>query len=100
MPIRPENVGRYPSDWELRSRFIRHVRARDRCEWCGAPNGEPHPVTGATVVLTTAHVHDHAPEAARLENLAALCQRCHIRHDAARRKRDRTAGVEQLELFR
>jgi 5-methylcytosine-specific restriction endonuclease McrA len=79
MPIRPENKARYPLDWALRSRFVRFVRARGRCEWCGAKHGEPHPVSGAKVVLTTAHIFDDRPEAAHLLNLAALCQRCHNR---------------------
>ena len=35
MPIRPENRARYPADWKLRSRFVRLVRAKGRCEWCG-----------------------------------------------------------------
>lgn len=39
MPIRPENRARYPKDWSLRSRFVRFVRARGRCEWCGAEHG-------------------------------------------------------------
>jgi hypothetical protein len=60
----------------LRSYFVRFVRAGGRCEWCGAEHGRAHPVTGSTVVLTTAHVHDDRPEAASLLNLAALCQRC------------------------
>ena len=54
MPIRPENRQRYPSDWKLRSRFIRHFRAKNRCELCDAKNHEPHPVTGSKVILTTA----------------------------------------------
>lgn len=61
---------------------MRFVRANNRCEWCGAENGKPHPVTGGKVVLTTAHVFDHRPEAASLLNLAALCQKCHLTHDA------------------
>lgn len=85
MPIRPENVARYPADWALRSRFVRFYRARNRCEWCGARNGFAHPITGSLVVLTCAHVYDDAPEASSLLNLAALCQRCHNRHDAATR---------------
>lgn len=92
MPIRPENKGRYPADWKARSRFIRFYRARGRCEWCGAENGQPHPVTGSRVVLTVAHVYDDRPEAASLLNLAALCQKCHNGHDAktrARRRKDR-----------
>ena len=58
MPIRPENRGRYPKDWKRRSRFVRFSRARGRCEWCGAAQGQPHPVTGGKVVLTAAHVFD------------------------------------------
>lgn len=94
MPIRPEMRARYPADWALRSRFVRFVRARGRCEWCGAAHGQPHPVTGSKVVLTTAHVYDDRPEAASLLNLAALCQRCHNRHDAAARR----AGVAERKL--
>lgn len=86
MPIRHENRMRYPKDWKLRSRFVRFVRARGKCEWCGAVHGEPHPITGSKVVLTTAHVWDDSPEATSLLNLAALCQRCHNRHDNAARR--------------
>ena len=89
MPIRPENRGRYPADWPLRSRFVREYRARGRCEWCGAVNGEPHPVTGSRVVLTTAHVRERRPEASALLNLAALCQRCHNKHDQDQRRATR-----------
>ena len=94
MPILPENKPRYPRDWKLRSRFVRFHRARNRCEWCGVANGEPHPVTGSRVVLTVAHVHDERPEAASLLNLAALCQRCHNRHDAPGRSARRRARAE------
>ncbi len=103
MPIRPENKARYPADWARRSRFVRFYRARNRCEWCGAPNGQPHPVTGSRVVLTCAHVYDQRPENARLLNLAALCQRCHNRHDAPFRRANRQARAHaesgQLALF-
>ena len=86
MPIRHENRSRYPKDWKIRSRFVRFVRAKNRCEWCGAENGQPNPATGSKVVLTTAHVFDHRPEASGLLNLAALCQLCHNRHDAKMRR--------------
>lgn len=103
MPIRPENRKRYPRDWKRRSRFVRFVRADGKCEWCGAKHGEPHPVTGSVVVLTTAHVFDDRPEAASLLNLAALCQLCHNRHDAKarqQRKRERLQReAGQLALF-
>lgn len=104
MPIRPEMRDRYPKDWKLRSRFVRHYRANNRCEWCGAHNGKPHPVTGSKVVLTAAHVHDQRPEAASLLNLAALCQKCHNGHDAEmrrsnRRERERReCGQKELAL--
>ena len=65
-----------------------------RCEWCGAENGKPHPITGSRVVLTVAHVFDERPEAASLLNLAALCQRCHNRHDAPGRQQRRKARIE------
>lgn len=34
------------------------------------------------IVLTIAHLHDPNPANCSDENLAALCQRCHLRHDA------------------
>ena len=73
----------YPPDWLARRRFIVDYRARGRCEWCGAVNYEPHPDTGSQVVLTIAHVWDKRHMSAGLLNLAALCQRCHLRHDRA-----------------
>jgi 5-methylcytosine-specific restriction endonuclease McrA len=96
VPIKPENVGRYPADWKLRSRFVRFYRAKNRCEWCGADNGKPHPVTGSTVVLTVAHVYDDAPENSSLLNLAALCQRCHLNHDREIHMRNRQISREQM----
>ena len=98
MPIRPEMLARYPKDWKLRSRFVRFYRAKNRCEWCGAENYQPHPITGSKVVLTTAHVWDMRPEACSLLNLAALCQRCHNRWDAPYRKRNRARRNGQMEM--
>lgn len=99
MPIRPENVGRYPAEWPAISWTIRWIRALGRCEcqgecvpglpmhWTGAElrrctaiNGEPHPTTGSTVVLTVAHL-DHQPENVHPANLRAMCQACHLRYD-------------------
>ena len=72
MPIRPENKARYPKDWALRSYFVRFVRGRGKCEWCGAEHGKPHPITGSIVVLTTAHVYDDRPEAAKHKDYSFL----------------------------
>jgi hypothetical protein len=103
MPILPKNKRRYPKDWKLRSRFVRFYRARNRCEWCGAENYTPHPITGSRVVLTVAHVYDDRPEASSLLNLAALCQLCHNTHDApARAQRRRQRRIDesgQTDLF-
>ncbi|MCX4827147.1 hypothetical protein OG746_26865 [Streptomyces sp. NBC_01016] len=93
MPIRPENRDRYPANWREISLRIRTIRAAGRCECrgecgdnhngrCTAENGQAHPVTGSTVVLTTAH-RDHIPEHVDDVNLFAACQRCHLRYDAA-----------------
>ena len=104
MPIRPEMKARYPKDWKLRSRFIRFIRARNQCEWCGAENYQPHPITGSKVILTTAHVYDHGPENASFLNLAALCNRCHNGHDAKMRQKNRRersrreSGQEEMIL--
>ena len=88
MPIRKEMLRRYPKDWAMRSRFARFYRARNRCEWCGVHYYSLREDTGAVVVLAAAHVHDKRPEACALLNLAALCRRRHLRHDA----KDRAEG--------
>jgi hypothetical protein len=100
MPIRPENRSRYPSFWRGLSWVIRNIRAQSRCEWCGAVNYQPHPVTGGKVVLTVAHLVDMRPEAVADLNLAALCQRCHNRHDAAHRRANaRATRTRTADLF-
>lgn len=75
----------YPKDWKLRSQFVRFYRAGNKCEWCGAANRHPHPVTGRMVTLTTAHVYDKRPCNCKLLNLAALCNRCHFGWDRPRK---------------
>ena len=87
MPIKPENAARYPADWPAISLRIRVERAKNRCEGapglasCNAEQGKRHPITGAVVVLTVAHLN-HTPEDCSDDNLRALCQRCHLRYDA------------------
>lgn len=106
-PISRENAARYPKNWREISRRIK-VRANYYCESvpgqppCGAADGERHPVTGAVVVLTVAHL-DHQPENCADENLRALCQRCHNRYDQKHRQRNaagtRRAKKHNGELF-
>lgn len=96
MPIRPEQRGLYPADWKRISMSIRRDRARWTCESipdgerCFAVSGLPHPITGARVVLTVAHL-DHDPTNNDPANLRALCQRCHNRYDAPMRAAGRKA---------
>lgn len=84
MPIRPENKARYPKDWKEISHAIRFDRAKGICEFCrSAEHGQPHPVTGAKVVLTTAHLADPIEDCSE-DNLAAMCQKCHLTYDQPR----------------
>ncbi len=121
MPIRKSQRQRYPRDWPKVSRFIRFERAGGRCECtgqcgtvhqasrCTARHDEPHPITGSKVVLTVAHL-DHRPENCAPDNLLAMCQRCHLRYDAAehaynaaqtrqRKEREHAEDNGQGELF-
>ena len=92
----PIDYKRYCKDWKKRSRFIRFVRARNKCENCGAENYEPHPITGSKVVLTTAHL-DHDIMNNSFFNLKALCQRCHLKHDAKMKARKQIEKREQYQ---
>lgn len=108
----PVDWSRYPKNWP---RVVRGIRRRSRgfCEWCGAQNKHPHPITGSIVVLTTAHLGEpfsvkadkHDKHDIRAENLAHLCQRCHLRHDIrehvenARRTREAKRLLTEPTLF-
>lgn len=112
----PVDWSRYPPNWREIVAAIRE-RSGNRCEWCGAENGKPHPVTGSIVVLTTAHLgtphadgrpgDKHDKLDCRMENLAHLCQRDHLNYDrdehmanaaATRRRRKVEAGQQELAL--
>lgn len=102
----PINYKEYHPKWTLIVRLIRK-RSGNKCEGspkypdCRAVNGEPHPVTGSKVVLTTAHM-DHIKENNRFWNLRHLCQRCHLTHDrhqhAENRKNGRNWKRDQIKL--
>lgn len=100
MPIDYKN---YCKDWKKRSLFIRTYRAKNKCEFCGCQNKEPHPITGSKVVLTVAHL-DRNRDNNSFFNLAALCQRCHLNHDKWQHVSNRKYGREhkgehQLKMF-
>lgn len=105
----PFDLSRYPSNWK-------EISQRIRCEWCGAENYQPHPVTGSKVILTVAHLGTPYPDGkpgnkhdkldVRPENLAALCQRCHLNYDrdehklnAAITRRKKKIAQGQMELL-
>ena len=108
MPIRPSDRHRYPKDWKsIRKRIL--DRAGHQCEFCGIENGaigrrrsdgsferfegmeaEVASLEGVRltrIVLTVAHL-DHTPENNAESNLRALCQRCHLAHDATEHRRN------------
>ena len=116
MPIRPSQRARYPSDWQAISLRIR-ARSGGRCECvgecglhppnpeprrCVERNGEKATYARGKIVLTVAH-RNHVPEDVRDENLAAFCQRCHLRYDVdhhrATAAETRFRRSPQLRLF-
>ena len=66
----------YPDDWDDIARAVKDA-AVWRCEACDAPHGPP------PHILTVDHI-DHDPANCSPENLAALCQRCHLRRQGIR----------------
>lgn len=91
MPIKPENRGRYPTNWkEIRAAILE--RADNKCEFCGIENYAVR--DGSRVVLTIAHL-DHTPEYNNPDNLRALCQRCHNRYDAKHRAETRKQSSKE-----
>lgn len=127
MPIKPENLARYPADWK--TVVVPRIRARsgNKCERCGVPNGAiGYRASGGfflvaeagrvadfpdwaeeekliKIVLTVAHLHDPDPANCADDNLAHLCQRCHNIHDAPMRaqhaRESRRAGRAIRDLF-
>lgn len=116
----PIDYSKYPDNWKQISERIRFERAGNKCEWCGAENYKSHPVTGSKVVLTVAHLGVDKPDGTpgdksdlrdvREENLASLCQRCHLRYDAkdhakkaavtrAQNAREAIRESGQMEMF-
>ena len=112
--IMPMDKTKYPKNWSEISKRIRFERAGNCCEWCGVWNHSFR--EGTWIVLTVAHLGIDKPDGTpgdkadtmdcREENLAALCQRCHLNFDRAdhirnRRKNARRRLVEagQQEMF-
>lgn len=129
----PINYADYPPDWKTAIRPEILEREGHKCKFCGvpdrwyrvtvdgvdeafAPGTEGHFYAGENfaaglgpkpvfIVLTVAHLYDKNPMNVDRRNLAALCQRCHLKHDAEDRKVSRKAkeaakvAVLQSPLF-
>ena len=67
----PIDYKKYHPNWNKISHFIRFVRANNKCEFCGANNYMPHPITDSKVVLTVAHL-DHDINNNDFDNLRAM----------------------------
>lgn len=103
-PIRAEERTRYPKDWRRIADNVK-IRANWRCE-CDGECGRPHvgrcphrhggvnPATGATIVLTVAHLN-HTPEDCQPDNLKAMCQACHLAYDQDHHQETRRHNFEQ-----
>jgi hypothetical protein len=116
----PIDLSTYPRNWRKVSRTIRRI-AGNRCEWCHVPNGVPLPSgRSGKVILTVAHLgvpwadgrpgDKHNKHDVRRENLAALCQKCHLGYDRpehiqharetrARKQHEQHLGAGQLAMF-
>lgn len=108
----PWDRSKYPGNWEqIRASILE--RAGHKCEWCGVKNyahgirlkdgsfidctDDPMQLEtfvcvddfkGIKIILTIAHIHNPEPMDCRPENLAALCQKCHNKHDAPARAKN------------
>jgi hypothetical protein len=94
----PIDYKKYHPKWSL-IRLLILKRADNNCEGspkypdCRAANGSINKNTGSKIVLTIAHM-DHNRDNNRFENLKALCQRCHLVHDAKQHHYSRKYGRE------
>lgn len=118
----PIDYSKYPANWKTEIRPAILKRARDRCERCGVKNraigyreksgafveceglqADAAELDGDHVfriVLTVAHLNHDVSDSSP-GNLAALCQKCHLTHDAGQHKatKQKNRFRDQPELF-
>jgi hypothetical protein len=100
MPVLPENIKRYPSDWLKIAAAVKeaagwHCECNGECGKdhrgrCPDTHGMPAHDTRKTVVMTCAHL-DHQPENVDRANLKCFCAPCHLRYDAGHHAETRAA---------
>lgn len=99
----PCDYSKYPANWKTEIRPAILKRDCDKCKFCGVANYSPAMRGNKTIriVLTIAHL-DHDTNNNHYDNLAALCQRCHLRYDLehhqtnAKATRDRKRGQADM----
>jgi hypothetical protein len=82
LPIRPENRAFYRGAEYLAFRAAVRERAGDRCEVCGAKNGEPKASPDKRFVCGLSHT-DQDPRKHDVKLARWLCKGCHLAHDRA-----------------
>lgn len=114
----PIDYSKYPKNWKTEIRPAILKRAGNRCEKCGVLNGvigyrdrtgkfhvsdglqaEADALDGEhiiRIVLTVAHLNHDLTDSSP-ENLAALCQKCHLTHDAAQHRASRWRNRHKAE---
>jgi len=83
----------YHPKWPLITRLIRFKRAEGKCERCSCQHSMPHRSSGYRVSLATVHLNHNRTDN-RFQNLAALCQGCHMWWDHKRHMYNRKYGKE------
>lgn len=113
----PVDYSKYPLDWKTRIRPEILARDGHACKFCRVANGAWLEAKCCAwpsfrcldwskckcgkrrprVVLTVAHL-DRNVENNDYQNLAALCQRCHLRHDAKQHAKNAAATRRRKAL--
>ena len=96
----PMDKARYPANWKDIALSVKE-KAGWRCEQCGMQCRTPGESFDTHKRTLTVHHKDHVPENCELDNLIALCPKCHLRADAEwhvknRRKRNGFAGERKV----
>lgn len=109
MPIRPENVDRYPADWPAIALRLKEA-AGWRCECtgecgrghanrCPEVHGQPA-IMGSPwrrIVIGVAHLN-HTPEDCSDDNLRVMCSGCHLLYDTDHHAQTRREVAERQLL--
>lgn len=70
----------YPDNWEELSKYVRFTIYEGVCQSCSIKQGELYPNTNKKAVIDCAHI-DQNVNNNELNNLLALCKRCHWTYD-------------------